>query len=280
MGGYPEVTGGIIAYDTSTIRTILQTPSAFIRGTSPLTPPAFVPILVHLLTWVFALSCPAFGVKSMSPRVKHAARLYALGLVKTQKDAANAVGLAPYYLNQLFNGNDMVQSFAKELDDRLANEAIQASAILQIAGRRAISNIAHLMEDQGVKDDIRLKAAIDLADRSPEMQKVQRVDVSGLSIGEGDARAIASALLESAQERQRYAKVATDGLIGIEPETRDLPVRALTGGTANDRQPSVGDTGVSTATDGPAAAADPSVTSITEWLAAKASVPASTPSSV
>lgn len=210
----------------------------------------------------------------MSPRVKHATRLWALGLVKTKKDAAEAVGLHPATLGYMLKLNEQTQDFAAALDAKLADEAIQASAILQIAGRRAVGRIAHLMEH--AKDDVALKAAIDLADRSPEMQKVQRLDVSGLSIGEGDAKAIAAALLESAHERGRYAKVAVEGLVEIQPDTRDLPVRALTG-SADDRQDKPrgtdGDAALrgapgATGVDGcPSGTPVTPVTSISAWLA-------------
>lgn len=149
----------------------------------------------------------------LSPRLRMAARYLASGACRTQKEASEAAGLHPNYLTMVkASGNEKLAAYLAELDSRIEDSTIDMSKILQGLGRRAVRNIANLMETAD-KEEIRFRAAVDLADRSNETQKTHKHQVEAISITSGDITALTVAMLESARERQRYLSsgIATDG---------------------------------------------------------------------
>ena len=152
----------------------------------------------------------------VSPRVRLACKLYATGAVKTKKEASTVAGLHPMTLTVLSNSkqNPKVRMLLQELEAKLESGTIQTSHALQILARRAVMKIAGLMEHSD-RQDIQLKAAVELADRSPETQKTQNINSMQLSLGSDDAREIARALVESAAARDKFEHIAKDGLVEV-----------------------------------------------------------------
>lgn len=155
-------------------------------------------------------------VQTVSPRVRLAARLYATGAAKTKKEASEMAGLHPNYLTMLTseNGSEKVKSLINDVDTLVADESIETSKLIRILGRRALGKIGGLMESQN--EHVALKAAQDLADRSPDTSKTQKVQVESLTLDGEDVRELTKAMLESARERERYAHVAVDGLVEVD----------------------------------------------------------------
>jgi hypothetical protein len=157
---------------------------------------------------------PIANVQKLSPRVKLAARLYATGLAN-KREAAEAAGLHPQYFTALTNVNDPVKRLLSKLDEELMSDTLDMNKALKLMSRKAIGRIYSLMETSP-KDDIALKAAIDLADRGPETQKIQRVEVSAFSLDGRDVQALADALVESARTKEQYMQVALEGLVEVQ----------------------------------------------------------------
>jgi hypothetical protein len=89
------------------------------------------------------------------------------------------------------------------LDDKTAN----TSQVLDRLGRRALGVIGKLME--GSNDErIQLRAATDLADRSPTYSKVQKMQVESFTLGSRDAKAIAEALVAGKSVNEQYKDIA------------------------------------------------------------------------
>ena len=144
-----------------------------------------------------------------------AARLYATGACKTQKEASAAAGLHPNYLTLLMSENRMVQDFVSRIDREIESDAVDMSKMLVTLGRRGVRNIAQLMEN-GESEQVRFKAAQDLADRSPETSKIQKHAVASFSIEGEDAKAIAAALVESATVSRQFAEVGSGDFVRVD----------------------------------------------------------------
>lgn len=160
-----------------------------------------------------------------SPRVKLALRLYTSGICKTKRESAIAAGLSPqtlYMLTQPGAGSEPVKRLQSDLDHMLNDETVTMSHVLSRVGRRAIGRIAQIMET--AKDETALKAAQDLADRSPDTQKTQRIHVDSFSLNGEDAKELAKALLESTNTERQFDHVATDGLVEIKLEAPETPL--------------------------------------------------------
>lgn len=137
-------------------------------------------------------------VKS-TPRTRLAARLYASGL-HNQKEASRIAGLHPNYLGMLkTSGNPEVNDIIARVDAEMAKDVIDMNTVKRILAQRALRNLGHLMEN-GEKEEIRFKAAQDLADRHSDTAKTQQVDVRGMMV-KGDAKELAAVLVEAARLR-------------------------------------------------------------------------------
>lgn len=145
-----------------------------------------------------------------SPRVKLAAQLYVSGACGTKREASETAGLHPNYLTMLSNNSEPVQRLMDDLANKILDESIDSAVTMRTLGRNAILKLYRLMDSSN--ENIQLKAAQDLADRSPETQKTQKLELSGLSLGASDAKELARALIESANENKAFADIAVHGL--------------------------------------------------------------------
>lgn len=163
--------------------------------------------------------------KPFSPRVRLAHTLYATGAVRTKKEAAAVVGLAPQYLYMIRGQHtEEVQETIDTAQYQIAQRATDMSAALDFYSRRAVDKIAQLM-DTAAKEDVQLRAAQDLADRGPHTAKIQRHAIANLTMSAEDAKAIAAAMVESASVREQtedvvsgsYVKIKLHGMDGEVP---------------------------------------------------------------
>jgi hypothetical protein len=142
-----------------------------------------------------------------------AARLYGSGACPTKKAASAAAGLHPNYLSMMTapkNGNELAKRLVTDVDVMIQDQTVNMSRVLSILGRRAIGSIDQLRRESS-NENIQLKASIDLADRAPETQKIQRLQVEALHIGASDAKALAAAMVESAANREQHKQHFAEG---------------------------------------------------------------------
>ncbi len=161
------------------------------------------------------------GTATLSPRAALAARLYASGACKTKGEAAEAAGLSKgyfYVLSSPKNGSERVRSLIEQVDSEIQSKTVDMSKVIELLGRRAVRNIADHMENAS-SEALRLKAATDLADRSPETQKTQRTIAASFSVDGEDAKALAAAMVESANIQKKYAHVAEGDYIEVNVES-------------------------------------------------------------
>lgn len=172
----------------------------------------------------------------LSPRVRMGLRMYVNAAVPTLGKAAEAVGLSYQQLAIAKNspaGKEYMETAHKILEDR----TLETSVVIQRLGRRAIEIVGGLMEDAG-SDAIRLKAAIDLADRAPETSKVHKMQVESFTLDGKDARAIAEALVTGRGVQEKYAHLSVGNYDKV--NLLETPAEVLP-----DAQPSLGDVSLS-----------------------------------
>ncbi|CAB4165190.1 hypothetical protein UFOVP1537_8 [uncultured Caudovirales phage] len=146
---------------------------------------------------------------SMSPRVRMAMRLYGNGSM-TQKEAAQAAGLHKVYVANLVNKSPLVANFIDKIQGELDEQAVDMGKVIKAAGRKAIENI-YLTMEHGDNPALKLKAAIDLADRSPETSKIQRVQVEAFTLGSADVELLAQAMAEGRTAQEQFALEVRNG---------------------------------------------------------------------
>lgn len=156
-------------------------------------------------------------VQDMEPsvRVRRGLWLYLSGACPTKREASMAAGLHPNTLTIMMNGSEPTKRLAATIQERIEDQAEDMSTLMRVVGRKAVSRLLTLMDTSG-SERIQLEAARDLADRSPETQKSQRIEVADLTLGGQDAKAIAAALVESARASAAFGDVARDGLVEIQ----------------------------------------------------------------
>jgi hypothetical protein len=153
------------------------------------------------------------NIKTLSPRLNLAATLYATGAAGTKREASRLAGLHPHYLTMMTNYNEPTKRLVNQLRERILNESIDASVLLRTMGRKALARLDELVDSSN--EHVALKAAIDLADRSPEASKTQRLEVTSLTLGSDDARELAKALVEASGATERHREVITSGLVEV-----------------------------------------------------------------
>jgi hypothetical protein len=150
----------------------------------------------------------------LTPRVKHACRLYASAAVSTKKEAAEAVGLNPSYFNvitQPGHAKAMPEAIAliDEIQQKIEDKAVDLSSVVQLVSREALVEVRNLMKDSK-NEAIKLKAASDILDRNPETSKTQKIQATSFSLSGEDAKQLAAALVLSAQAQSQIPPVTGD----------------------------------------------------------------------
>lgn len=139
----------------------------------------------------------------LRPRARMGLRLYVHAAVPNITEAARAVGLHPRYLAKVARSRAGIE-FMETAHTLINNTALQTTELIEKLSRRAIEVIGTTMEEAS-SEAIRLKAAIDLADRGPETSKIHKHQVESFTLGSDDAREIASAMVQAAALRAKHA---------------------------------------------------------------------------
>lgn len=169
------------------------------------------------------------GETTVNPRLIQAAQMYGAGIARTKGEAADMAGVprGTFYIESSpKNGHPAVRRAMSEIQESIEDKAVSMSAILVMAGRKAVGHIAEVMEDQNAKPELRLKAAIDLADRSPESTKVQKHQIEGLSIAGQDAQALAEALVAGARITAEFGHEVVRDFVKVKVDS-EQPTREI-----------------------------------------------------
>lgn len=148
----------------------------------------------------------ATRVGPYSPRVRSAMQLYESGLVPTKGRAAQAVGLAPATLyaatarSVMGEKQDAVLSpIRRAVQEHIVETITQKLKRVSEEAVDTLSDLMHYSEKEG----IRLRAAIDLADRGPETAKIQKHQVESISLTGKDVERLRAGIVEAARIRSR-----------------------------------------------------------------------------
>lgn len=105
------------------------------------------------------------------------------------------------------------------------NTALQTTELIEKLSRRAIEVIGTQMEDAS-SEGLRLKAAIDLADRGAETSKVHKHQVESFTLSSQDARGIAESLVAAAVLKARHSDLGLSNFdrVNVDVDDSDVPV--------------------------------------------------------
>lgn len=152
--------------------------------------------------------------RPISPRVRNAIRLYASGAVKTKREAAAVAGLGKSTFFDL-RANPLVNAQIARITQQIDDNTVDMSAALLRLGRAGVAKVAELMET-AKKEEVQLKAAQDLADRSPETSKVHKVALEAdVTLPASTVNDLVKALLEQASRKERYIEAAEGDYIKV-----------------------------------------------------------------
>jgi len=158
--------------------------------------------------------------KALTPRVKLAIRLYHSGLCKTLKEAALKTGIHPSVIYTLNNHDLQVASLAAQVQKELEDETIDTARIVKRLGRKALGIVAEIAEGTQNPVAVRLKAAQDLADRSPETSKVINVNARvETPLSEEQVATLRRGMIEAAAMRDKFAQAAQGSYVTVSDAT-------------------------------------------------------------
>lgn len=157
-----------------------------------------------------------------SPRMRLAFRLYAHGVVKTQKAAAEAAGLHPQSFHMAVN-SPAGKQYMKTAHELIEQHANDVNALIQGLSVRAVQVLGTLMEDAG-KEEVRFRAAQDLADRGSETAKIHKHQVESFTLANSDARALAEAVVMAAAVRNQNAQLKTENFDRVNVDDIDSAI--------------------------------------------------------
>lgn len=150
-------------------------------------------------------------MRHVSPRVARALELWATGATKSKAQAERIYGLHQGALSCALY-NPYAVKYVNDLQSGYQEKTISTAALIEKLSRRGIEVIGDLMED-AQKEDIRLRAAIDLADRGKETAKTQKLQIDNFTVSGRDVAALAEAMISAAKLKEVYAEAATGNFI-------------------------------------------------------------------
>jgi hypothetical protein len=145
-------------------------------------------------------------VKPLSPRMRNAVRLYSTGIAGTKYEAAKMAGLHPgtfYVVTSPAVADGQVNRLMTQTDQLVQDETIDTRRLLDILGRKAIGKIANLM-NSAAKEEVQLKAAVDLADRGSDTSKIQKHQVESFTLRGADVAALTEAMVAAAESQRDF----------------------------------------------------------------------------
>lgn len=144
------------------------------------------------------------AMTELSPRVRMALRMYVNAAVPSLSEAARVVGISYGHL-ALCARSPAGRQFMATAHEIINDKAAATNVLIEKLGRRALEVIGQTMEDAS-SEALRLKAAIDLADRSPETAKSQKLSLEAFTLAGKDAQLLAQALVEGKEVEARFAE--------------------------------------------------------------------------
>lgn len=153
--------------------------------------------------------------------MKMAVRLYATGASPTKKQAAKDAGLNPGYFYVMTSpalAEQQVVNLQQTTDELINDRSIDVTVLIEKLSRRGIEVIGHLMEHSG-KDEVRLSAARDIADRGKQTAKVTKFQIEPAKLDQDQANVLAEAMVRAAVARRVGAEAATGDYIRVDIDT-------------------------------------------------------------
>jgi hypothetical protein len=116
-----------------------------------------------------------------------------------------------YVAHGTITGQELVNGVDRQIEEK----TIDMAELLKRLGREAVLKTASLMRTAG-SENIQLAAARDLADRSQETSKIQKIQIEPFTLDPAAGKALAAALVESAMVQDKFREASTKDLIKVE----------------------------------------------------------------
>lgn len=174
---------------------------------------------------------------AVSARVRHAARMVATGIAN-KREAADACGVSPSYFyvaSSPKNGKEEVLELMDDVEQAMASRTMDTAKAMEIMGREALVFIRGTMLESD-NEAIALKAAIDLADRSPDTSKIQKHQVESVHMSAQDAKDLAKALVEGRRVHLQFADAVAGDYVRVPVEQQTQLEDEDNGGESETRQ--------------------------------------------
>lgn len=159
-------------------------------------------------------------VGALTPRIKLATRLYNSGICRTKAEAADAAGLNRVTFYIASTCDPKVASLAAQVQKELEDETIDTAKLIKRLGRHGLAIVAEIADNALVKSETRLKAAQDLADRSPETSKVVNINARvETPLTEDQVAALRRGMIEAAALRDKFANAAVGSYVTVNDQS-------------------------------------------------------------
>lgn len=129
------------------------------------------------------------------------------------------VGISPqnlYAITAPSAANPHVNNLYESVDQVLQDRTIDVSTLIKKLGEEAVRTAGRLMAYG--KEEVQLRAAVELMDRSPETAKITKHQIEAPKIDESDAKLLAEALVEAATARRRHLEAATGDYVKVDTD--------------------------------------------------------------
>ena len=119
-----------------------------------------------------------------------------------------------------------MSTLSTKIDAMVNDETLATAILLERLGRQAIGVLGNLMYG-AESEPVKLAAAKDLADRSHETAKTQKLHVESFTMSGKDASALASAMVEAARVKESLRDEVNQNYIrldgGLDGEQKVIP---------------------------------------------------------
>lgn len=167
------------------------------------------------------------GSAEASPRMKLAIGLYETGAVPTKARAADVVGLSRHtFYFRYRNGfrHKSTEEVAARVKASVEEKIENMSDYLDEASTAAIRTLKEIMQDAGKSEIVRLKAAIDLADRGPRTSKITKIQSTQFSMQGTDITELSAALVAARNARLDHKEGIEGDFVKVIEAAEPIPM--------------------------------------------------------
>lgn len=145
--------------------------------------------------------------RRIKPRVRSAIKLYVTGAAKTQREAAEIVGVNPSTISKTLRHTPVGKQLEQTLNGEIQRRAVELSVVIAKLSEKALNRIGGLMDSGNEK--VRLDAAKDILDRNPLTSKTHKISVDSLTLTGRDVKDLIQAMTSGRNLEEQFPSAAS-----------------------------------------------------------------------